>query len=243
MYSTAGQIEQRSDEAEQEAKSAAYKELIGKSFWYKPGDFKSPLHRIFLKATVGHQDKVQYSDEIFPTALSRFEIVECRQLGKNKIGEASYTYTIRFDDGKLAFMPSTLRDDMFHVVSTDVGHAREDSASSYSETRIFTEHPEVIVARHDKSKMEAATRAANEQAVLLKAGADAEAKRKSLAAANARKGGVRLGMSKKQVLSSSWGKPFDINRTISASGTVEQWIYGSGSYLYFHDGILTTIQN
>lgn len=45
----------------------------------------------------------------------------------------------------------------------------------------------------------------------------------------------------------SWGSPNDINRTIAANGTHEQWVYEGynfdNSYLYFDDGILTTIQN
>ncbi len=43
----------------------------------------------------------------------------------------------------------------------------------------------------------------------------------------------------------SWGKPSDINRTTNANGTREQWVYGSSArnYLYFDNGILTSIQN
>ena len=52
-----------------------------------------------------------------------------------------------------------------------------------------------------------------------------------------------LGMTKEQVESSSWGKPKDINRTVSTYGSREQWVYGSGRYLYFEDGILTSFQD
>ena len=55
--------------------------------------------------------------------------------------------------------------------------------------------------------------------------------------------GVRIGMTQAQVLDIAWGKPERINRTTTAAGTREQWVYGSRSYLYFQDGILTTIQN
>ena len=57
------------------------------------------------------------------------------------------------------------------------------------------------------------------------------------------KGGVRIGMSKEEVLKSNWGKPQSINKTILANGTREQWVYGLKSYLYFTNDILTTIQN
>lgn len=55
------------------------------------------------------------------------------------------------------------------------------------------------------------------------------------------KGTVFIGMTSEQARR-SWGEPSDINRTINASGTSEQWVY-DGAYLYFQDGILTTIQN
>lgn len=55
--------------------------------------------------------------------------------------------------------------------------------------------------------------------------------------------GVRIGMSREEAAASSWGKPQHINTTTRASGTREQWVYGDGNYLYFNDGVLTSIQN
>lgn len=55
--------------------------------------------------------------------------------------------------------------------------------------------------------------------------------------------GVRIGMTQDEVLMSSWGRPEHINRTTTAYGTREQWVYGSRSYLYFRDGVLESIQN
>lgn len=55
--------------------------------------------------------------------------------------------------------------------------------------------------------------------------------------------GVRVGMSMQDVLDSSWGRPESVNRTTSAHGTREQWVCGGRNYLYFEDGVLTTIQN
>ncbi|MBQ4622463.1 MAG: hypothetical protein IJB28_07415 [Bacteroidaceae bacterium] len=55
---------------------------------------------------------------------------------------------------------------------------------------------------------------------------------------------VRIGWSK-QMCIDSWGHPDDINRTIGSWGVHEQWVYGEiyCSYLYFEDGVLTSIQN
>lgn len=59
----------------------------------------------------------------------------------------------------------------------------------------------------------------------------------------AKKPGVQLGMTKKQVREqSSWGEPLRINSTITKNGESEQWVYGDGQYLYFTRGVLTAIQ-
>ena len=55
-------------------------------------------------------------------------------------------------------------------------------------------------------------------------------------------GKVHVGMSTVQA-KASWGTPDDINRTTNALGTSEQWVYGYSSYLYFDDGVLTSISN
>ena len=39
-----------------------------------------------------------------------------------------------------------------------------------------------------------------------------------------------------------WGRPYKVNTTITKSGTREQFVYGSGSYLYFENDVLVSIQ-
>lgn len=53
---------------------------------------------------------------------------------------------------------------------------------------------------------------------------------------------VFIGMSKGDA-ELAWGKPEDINRTINRYSTHEQWCYSGNRYLYFDDGILTSIQD
>lgn len=56
--------------------------------------------------------------------------------------------------------------------------------------------------------------------------------------------GVSIGMTRQQVLESSWGQPMRINRTTTAGHEREQWVYpGLRNYLYFEDGVLTAVQN
>ena len=57
----------------------------------------------------------------------------------------------------------------------------------------------------------------------------------------------RIGMSADAALKSSWGHPDDVNKTVNAYGVSEQWVYrGTGfaknRYLYFKNGILTSMQ-
>lgn len=61
--------------------------------------------------------------------------------------------------------------------------------------------------------------------------------------ARTRKDGVSIGMTADMVKCSSWGKPNSVNTTTTVYGVSEQWVYGGRSYLYFKDGILTSIQN
>jgi len=55
--------------------------------------------------------------------------------------------------------------------------------------------------------------------------------------------GVQIGMTKEEVLTDGWGRPIDVNKTTTANGTREQWVYDDNNYLYFEDDVLTTIQN
>lgn len=57
-----------------------------------------------------------------------------------------------------------------------------------------------------------------------------------------KKQGVRIGMSKQDVLDSSWGEPTKINKSTYSWGTTEQWVYPNYNYLYFENGKLTSIQ-
>jgi hypothetical protein len=51
---------------------------------------------------------------------------------------------------------------------------------------------------------------------------------------------VQVGMTK-QECELSWGKPESINETTTDFAVSEQWVFDTGSFLYFDNGILTTI--
>lgn len=52
---------------------------------------------------------------------------------------------------------------------------------------------------------------------------------------------VTIGMNKQMVIE-AWGQPYDKHRTVTSYGVSEQWVYSS-HYVYFEDGLVTTIQN
>lgn len=51
-----------------------------------------------------------------------------------------------------------------------------------------------------------------------------------------------IGMSESDVLSSSWGEPEKRNVTESANSKKEQWVYSNNKYIYFENGVVTSIQ-
>lgn len=54
---------------------------------------------------------------------------------------------------------------------------------------------------------------------------------------------VKIGMTREEVLTEGWGRPKEINKTTTGNYVSEQWVYKNYNYLYFDNGILTTIQN
>ncbi len=53
----------------------------------------------------------------------------------------------------------------------------------------------------------------------------------------------KIGMTASQVRASSWGSPSDINSTTTKYGTREQWVYSGYRYVYFENGVVTSIQD
>lgn len=51
-----------------------------------------------------------------------------------------------------------------------------------------------------------------------------------------------IGMTKTEVENSTWGKPTKINKTTTSYGVREQWCYSNYKYIYFENGVVTSIQ-
>lgn len=54
-------------------------------------------------------------------------------------------------------------------------------------------------------------------------------------------GKIRVGMTREMVRA-AWGSPEHVNTTVYKSGVHEQWVYGSGQYVYFENGEMTSLQ-
>jgi rubrerythrin len=52
----------------------------------------------------------------------------------------------------------------------------------------------------------------------------------------------KIGMSEYEVRKTAWGNPSKINKTITANGTHEQWVYSLSRYVYLDNGVVTAIQ-
>lgn len=102
--------------------------------------------------------------------------------------------------------------------------------SSYEEIIKSSEDSELIKL-YEKIKKEKEEKEEKEAA-------EREATRKKIK----KQQGVRIGMSKQDVLDSSWGKPTKINKSVYSWGTTEQWVYPNYNHLYFENGKLTSIQ-
>lgn len=126
----------------------------------------------------------------------------------------------------------------------------EESAALVSTVKKALAAAELSNAQQLLAPCKTVTAGLDVQALIKKVDAASSEQALRIAAANAKaekakrkKEGVSIGMTKQEVLDSSWGRPQKINTTTTAAGTREQWVYGNGGYLYFRDNQLTTIQN
>lgn len=52
----------------------------------------------------------------------------------------------------------------------------------------------------------------------------------------------KIGMTAEEVKKSTWGEPKKINKTTTAYGVSEQWVYYGDRYIYLENGVVTSIQ-
>lgn len=203
---------------------------VGKQYWAR----NSPPLKIFCDS---------------PMVPPRDRLPNCLRNGKNFSVKETEKFTIKsvtsrgdfenswfsilFDSGMSAYVQaSSFRGLRYDEREIDTRlHGYYGLLSIAEHNIFFEEHPDIVFDR-------------------LRVGIEDEKKRRALKKqdeerqekARMARGKARIGMTKAQVISSSWGKPESINTTIVGKITQEQWVYGLGDYLYFSNGRLTAIQ-
>ena len=229
-YESANQISQDQKQQQRDHHAAFFNWPIGKTFWIEVDQTKSRSDRIALYKKFDPSEFAEdlLSDAFYPKDTVKLLVLDIqRSKAFSRLGQYKYVYSVRLDDGTLAYLDGELFGDYLGSMTQSRGRVHAAYAPGTQE-HLYTADPlplkQASIEAHDaNAAQEARARVA----------ADNEYKRK---------GGVRVGMTKKQVLASNWGRPVKVNTTTNAVGVSEQWVY-EGSYLYFANGILKTIQN
>jgi hypothetical protein len=152
-------------------------------------------------------------------------------------------YRVHLDDGRIAFIliPE------FRWKLFDMHHFWSEGEQYLTGgAHLYTGDPGPIIqaARSEKESGLAGDRAKAKLAQAQEEAARIAAAKASIAAVKEweSRPNPQLGMTSEQATKSKWGRPREINRTITMLGTKEQWVYGSNRFLYFDNGILTGIQ-
>jgi hypothetical protein len=220
--------------------SRARDSFFGKRFWVVPNP-KATKRLRFLEEDVIKTAYPNIDSAVYQIRYGGFVLTEPASFVVSGFANDYYGIgdgfaKVMFDDGKVAFLETRrwiLPEDFKHLFKNE--YSGTEQHSSYEDTYeeyVLTASPSDIAATVSKRNSDIAE-------------AEGKTKKKAAAAAAAWKarGGVRIGMTQKQVLASNWGRPDSINKTTGSYGTHEQWVYGGRNYLYFENGILTTIQN
>ncbi len=238
-----------------EQKRAEAEEYIGKTFWYLPNPNARKRVRFYEK--VPPSSHSQDPNFLFtPLTITSFVVTGAIMPPPIVYAEGrdEYLLEIRFPDGRVGYL---------NVVGCcGVVENLYSGRLSDNYEYLSTEPAQDVLARESRLRAEeqlAKEREAREyQAAKEKAARDEQLARETTAraeqAARARAAKERtsreamppprIGMTRQQVVNDTrWGRPDDINRTTTARGVREQWVYGSRRYLYFENGVLTAIQD
>ena len=236
--SSSQDAQMRDVRAERKKNEDEVNQLIGKTFWYVPNP---KVRRIAFyptsptNADMSENYKLE-KEKFAPASETTFEIMGVENLYTSETTTImdQIFFKVKFHDGKIGYTRSDTARNNNNTLQYHIYKKKNDGRDYYIEKEyVYTEPPEVIASREHEE---------NEKAEQAKAKVAREAETKARAKWKA-KGGVHIGMTKDQALASNWGKPNKVNNTTNANGTREQWVYRDGNYLYFDNGILTSIQH
>lgn len=214
-------------------KEAEAKEYLGKLFWYLPNPAANSRIRFYerLPASSHSANPNVIFTPLITTSFVVTGVVMAPPLIYS-VGTDEYLLEIKFPDGKVGYV---------NVVgccglSQNLYKGKREVFNEY----VSTEPVDDILSRESTERERVERESVKkQQEIILEKTREEKARR-----AEMEKPYPRIGMTKEQVVKrTNWGTPNDINRTITAGGTREQWVYGIGRYLYFSNGILTAIQD
>ena len=205
---------------------------VGKEYWIKANP--EAMGRITFGSNLG---RLGTQNQFVVTSDLKFLV-----LGWQLDAINSPYFKVQFENGKVAYLPANTswksRKQAFYEHVFD--------GTEYFKWReyLFRSTPDEALSAWQKNvadkKMAEKMRVEAER---MRVEAKYQAEQMKAEAESKAKGGVRIGMTKKEVLKSNWGKPHSINKTTLANGTTEQWVYDFPNYLYFTNGVLTAIHN
>jgi hypothetical protein len=198
-------------------REATARKWIGKTIWYEPNASSGSRLTFPNVLPMDGSSASGIQNSFVVTTSTSFKITNAHKVGRVM---EDYWFDVTFPDGKTGYL--SVKDFEEHLYGGRAGFGGD---------KLFTRPPKEVIA----AEREAAARA---RGAAAKASADAQAAEE----ARLLKGGVRLGMTKEQALASSWGRPRSVNRTTTAAGVREQWVYDH-RYLHFENGVLTAIQD
>ena len=223
------------------AKPIEFKNLPGMTVWFVPNPKRLP---VFKRAGFSIEKEASIDDTFYPEAIVKFTVDSLiSSPGLRLLG-------VRFADGRSLYLrctPTSQSDDLRleglrveeitekEISMTEYRLAYLSPQDSSTQETIFISDPKILKDKFQDIK------AVKEKALLDEAQKNYE-KHKRAAAAWAVKGPARIGMTKAQAIASNWGRPSSINKTINKNSVSEQWVYSGNSYLYFTNGVLTSIQ-
>lgn len=250
-----------------------YYEHFGNYNWYNEDNFKimcvileSPNKELVYipiksaKSTYKKESILDYfetEEEFIANSKKQYDIQTIDYLNKKYVGKEVYVKHHNYDSGigsgyyilkNIELCPSNNEEDIYFKYYALL----EDSDKRTYNFLITSDFEEKIIYAEEQRKIEEenARKRAQEEAEYR---AKIEREEREYKANLIKKygkdnallildGQVKIGFTKEMCIE-SWGRPYDINRTVTAYGTHEQWVYGLWCYLYFEDGILTAIQN
>lgn len=201
--------------------------LIGQQLWFVPDTKKLTCLRIGFAKSPDY-DGIKTKNLCYPTDTVTMKVIK-KAPGKGWPERRNNYYRLKLKDGSILFIKErTLKKDFFFRTGSDIECL----------DKFFKEDPVLIKKKIAKLEAAEKKRRAELEAIKEKRRKKREAQRKEIEA----RGGVLVGMTKAQVLSSSWGKPIEVNTTIMKGVVSEQWVYPGHNYLYFDNDRLTAIQ-